>query len=261
MTLLLSLLKIPTDKIQCLPEGNSTALPPTPNTPDGNHDNTKICNVIDFDRYADRVNFWKRQRDVEDEGEPRSSLAVADAKRSRLSLGPCSPVITGPLPNGLTDGSARAEKESVSENDSCQTAITPLRGPDGANQGANVSKSAEMHYNIITARQPRLCNVTWTHGGLSNRTWAGLLQEISQYIEGANVEGITFTLQMRDATYTTFVDRQDENTFIHMRNRWMRIIKEEMAEGISSVFEVELEPKYGARFDKVEPDKDFDITL
>ncbi|MDI1491343.1 MAG: hypothetical protein OHK93_002552 [Ramalina farinacea] len=197
----------------------------------------------------------------EDDGESRTCLAVADAKRSRLSSGPRSPATNGPSSNGPAGGSARAEQESVSENGSGQAAITPPPGLEGANQGADVSRTVEMHYNIITARQPRLCNVTWTHGGLSNRTWAGLLQETSQYIEGANVEGITFTLQMRDATYTTFVDRQDENTFIHMRNRWMRIIKEEMAEGISSVFEVELEPKHGARFGKVELDADFDITL
>ena len=250
-----------TDKIQGLPEGNSTALPSTLRPSNEQDKNTNILNAIDFERYASRLQLWKRQRDIEDEDESRSSLAVAGAKRSRLSSGPRSPVTIGPSSNGPAGGSAPAEEESVSENDSCQTAITPLRGPDGANQGANVSKTAEIHYNIITARQPRLCNVTWTHGGLSNRTWVGLLQEVSQYIKGANVEGITFTLQMRDANYTTFVDRQDENTFIHMRNRWMRIIKEEMAEGISSVFEVELEPKHGARFGKVELDAEFDITL
>ena len=198
---------------------------------------------------------------MEDEGESRSSLAVADAKRSRLSLGPRSPVTNGPSPHGLAGGSARAEKGTVSENDSSQTAIPPAQGIDGVNQGATVSKSAEIHYNIITARKPRLCNVTWTHGGLSNRTWAGLLQEVSRYVEGIYVEGITFTLQTRDATYTTYIDRQDENTFVHMRNRWMRIIREEMAEGVSSVFEVELELKHGARFGKVQPDEDFDITL
>ena len=250
-----------TDKLQDRPEGNSNTLPSTPHASNEQDRNTKILTAIDFERYARELQLWKRQRDIEDEGESRSSPAVADAKRSRLSLEPRSPVITGPLPHGLVDGSAGAGKGSASENNSGQTAIRPPRGLDGANQGADASRTAEIHYNIITARQPRLCNVTWTNGGLSNRTWAGLLQEVSQYIQGANVEGITFTLQMRDATYTTFVDRQDENTFIHMRNRWMKIIKEEMAHGISSVFEVELEPKHGGHLGKLELDAEFDITL
>lgn len=168
---------------------------------------------------------------------------------------------TGPSPYVLGDGSAGAKKLPVSESNYGQTATTASQGPDKANPCATVSKTAEIHYNIITARKPRLCSVTWTGGGLSNRSWAGLLQEVSQYIEGAYVEGITFTLQMRNAAYETSVDRQDENTFIHMRNRWTRIIKEEMAEGVSSVFEVELEPKHRARFEKVDLDENLDITL
>ena len=258
---LLLISKILTDIIQGLPGGNSTISPSILHGSKEKHETTETVNPVLFDRHAGRLQYWKRQRDVADAGQPRFSLAATNAKRSRLSLGSRSSVTPEPLPYGIASGSVGSRKESVSETKSGQTALAPPRGLDDAHQSASLSKSAEIHYNIITARKPRLCNVTWTRGGLSNRTWAGLMEEVSQYIEGAYIEGITFTLQMQDAIYTTFVDRQDENVFIHMRNRWMRIIREEMAEGVSSVFEVELEPKHGAHLRKVELDADVDYTL
>ena len=180
---------------------------------------------------------------------------MIDERRSRLSEGLDSPALMQAYLPGYATQKVNDEGEEGPAVPSPAPAFRTKQRP------AN-PKTAEIFFSIITARSPRLHSVTWVRGALHNRAVGELFDEISQYVSGSHVHHIVFTLHTSNGAYSTTVERGDENVYTRMRKRWTRIIREDMAEGQNSEFEVELEPKYGAdRGNAQAAEDDFDIIL
>lgn len=179
---------------------------------------------------------------------------MIDEKRSRLSEGLDSPALMQAYLPGYAMQKAKEEEE-------VPAVASPAQASRPKQRPAN-PKTAEIFFSIITARSPRLHSVTWVRGALHNRAVGELFDEISQFVSGSHVHHIVFTLHTSNGAYSTTVERGDENVYTRMRKRWTRIIREDMAEGQNSEFEVELEPKYGADPGNAQAaEDDFDIIL
>ena len=207
----------------------------------------------------------KRKRKSSSDEQPTLALPVIDEKRSRLSEGLDSPALMQAYLPGYAMQKANDEEEEEEDDDDEEDelpAVASLAQASRTKQRSNNPKTAEIFFSIITARSPRLHSVTWVRGALHNRAVGELFDEISQFVSGSHVHHIVFTLHTSNGAYSTTVERGDENVYTRMRKRWTRIIREDMAEGQNSEFEVELEPKYGADPRNAQAaEDDFDIIL
>ena len=217
------------------------------------HDHVQKGAASNYDRDYSAQKSAKRKRKASSEEQPTLALPVIDDKRSRLSEGLDSPALMQAYLPGYA--MQKANEEEV------PAVASPAQASRTKQRPAN-PKTAEIFFSIITARSPRLHSVTWVRGALHNRAVGELFDEISQYVSGSHVHHIVFTLHTSNGAYSTTVERGDENVYTRMRKRWTRIIREDMAEGQNSEFEVELEPKYGADPGNAQAaEDDFDIIL